>query len=173
MLDPFSWLHMANNFLNHHCQIFKRKKIPQKHDMLRLEGFQDYKPWIDIPDAEFYIELQWPGCTTVRWKLSHGMWKKCVIASCLAVGKVSTGIQCIWIGMVGLGEKSLGFQTWRGTEHSGLENCCGTVLIGWLGLSGIYHNSWLGWSRWASMVGRFYHKSDIFICWDGPSGRIR
>lgn len=43
-------------------------------------------------------------------------------------------------------EKSLGFNTWRGNEHSGLENCCGTVLIGWLGLSGIYHNSWLGWS---------------------------
>ena len=97
------------------------------------------------------------------------------MASRSAVGKVSTGIQCIWIGMVHWtrGKNRLGFRldverstvAWKIVVQPcwlvGWDYLEFTTIVGWV-------DPW-----WASMVGRFYHKRYIFICWDGPGGRIR
>ena len=78
-----------------------------------------------------------------------------------------------WNGSLDLGKNRLGFRL--DVERSTMawkivvEPCW---LVGWDYLE---FTTIVGWVDpwWASMVGRFYHKRYIFICWDGPSGRIR
>ena len=139
--------------LNHHCQIFKCKEIPE---YLRNTTCSDH----DV------FEITNPGLISRMWnftvsvmtqvhdgtlEMTSGIWKKCIMVSRVVIGKVWYGLQYIWIGTVNWTREKLEWfsdLTWNGAKRwvgKLLWNCTEWLAwVLWNGLGGLAAKIWSG-----------------------------
>ena len=126
--------------LNHHCQIFKCKEIPE---YLRNTTCSDHEVFEITTPA--LISRMWNFTVSVMTQvrdgtleMTSGIWKKCIMVSRVVIGKVWYGLQYTWIGTVNwTREKFEWFSdlTWNGVKR-------------WLGKLLWNCTEWLAWILW-------------------------
>ena len=126
--------------LNHHCQIFKCKEIPE---YLRNTTCSDHEVFEITTPA--LISRMWNFTMSVMTQvhdgtleMTSGIWKKCIMVSRVVIGKVWYGLQYIWIGTVNwTREKFEWFSdlTWNGAKR-------------WLGKLLWNCTEWFAWILW-------------------------
>ena len=126
--------------LNHHCQIFKCKEIPE---YLRNTTCSDHEVFEITTPA--LISRMWNFTVSVMTQvrdgtleMTSGIWKKCIMVSRVVIGKVWYGLQYTWIGTV----------NWTREKFEWFSDLTWTGAKRWLGKLLWNCTEWLAWILW-------------------------